>query len=479
MLERSSNGIRTPDDARMYLSYDRSHRRWYVRIDRKGRKIGIREEYGTVAFDLAYGAAVAELGGVVRMRRVNADAKPDDPRSYLRADRSRHGQLRHYVQIRDRLPKIRIRAEHDTPEFDRLVARAVESQIALYGDGTQEADAEKRMRVPRIELPGTPPKPGTLRWYWTHYKQSDNWLGNIKLGKPGLSSDTRHQRTLLMEPLLFANGEQPFSVLTGKAIRAELNARTPSNGGNLLSALRGMVNWMIEADHVQPQDDPTIGIKSGKARASKESGGFVPWTEEDMERFMEKWAVGTEARLMFEQLRCTHLRRGDVHRFGPQHIKKAMIRITTEKSGFDTLVEMPVHPDLIDAINATEIGDEVLTGKHVGGRIVPMAKEAWAAKFKKYAVLAGVNEAKKNCHGVRKARAEDAAYAGMTESQMMACFGWTDPKMAAHYIAQANRALLGSSGMAKMFERDRSANIGSRPALNERVTFLSNKRKNV
>ena len=81
------------------------------------------------------------------MRRVNADAKPD-PRSYLRADRSRHGQLRHYVQIRDRLPKIRIRAEHDTPEFDRLVARAVESPIALYGDGTQEADAEKRMRVP-------------------------------------------------------------------------------------------------------------------------------------------------------------------------------------------------------------------------------------------------------------------------------------------------------------------------------------------
>ena len=32
MLERSSNGIRTPDDARMYLSYDRSHRRWYVRV---------------------------------------------------------------------------------------------------------------------------------------------------------------------------------------------------------------------------------------------------------------------------------------------------------------------------------------------------------------------------------------------------------------------------------------------------------------
>jgi hypothetical protein len=40
---------------------------------------------------------------------------------------------------------------------------------------------------------------------------------------------------------------------------------------------------------------------------------------------------------------------------------------------------------------------------------------------------------------VRKARAEVAAYADCTESQMMAMFGWTDPKMPAHYIAQANR----------------------------------------
>jgi hypothetical protein len=44
---------------------------------------------------------------------------------------------------------------------------------------------------------------------------------------------------------------------------------------------------------------------------------------------------------------------------------------------------------------------------------------------------------------VRKARAEVAAYANCTESQMMAMFGWTDPKMLAHYIAQANREKLG------------------------------------
>jgi hypothetical protein len=75
--------------------------------------------------------------------------------------------------------------------------------------------------------------------------------------------------------------------------------------------------------------------------------------------------------------------------------------------------------------------------------------KAWAMKFKKHAVLAGINEPKKSCHGVRKARAEAAAYADCTESRMMAMFGWTDPKMTAHYIAQANREKLGNQRHGK------------------------------
>jgi hypothetical protein len=85
-----------------------------------------------------------------------------------------------------------------------------------------------------------------------------------------------------------------------------------------------------------------------------------------------------------------------------------------------------------------------------------MNKKAWAAKFKKYAVLAGVNEPKKSCHGVRKARAEVVAYADCTESQMTAMFGWTDPKMPALYIAKANREKLGISGMDKIVAFDQS-----------------------
>jgi hypothetical protein len=62
---------------------------------------------------------------------------------------------------------------------------------------------------------------------------------------------------------------------------------------------------------------------------------------------------------------------------------------------------------------------------------------------------------------VRKTRAEVAAYADCTESQMMAMFGWTDPKMPAHYIAQANREKLGISGMEKIVAFDQSQSRGA------------------
>jgi hypothetical protein len=166
----------------LYFNYSESGSlRWYVKVSRKGRRIGIAEEYGTPAFDAAHEAAVAALGGVLRMRRVKADVKPDQPdRHYLYVDVSQRSQTRYYVQLRNKLPKIRIKAELGTAEFDAEVDAAIAAQIALYGN---EGD---------------------------------------------------YQRT---------------------------EARTPSQAGNLLSALRGMIRWMIDEGHLDEDDDPTIGFE--------------------------------------------------------------------------------------------------------------------------------------------------------------------------------------------------------------------------
>jgi hypothetical protein len=73
---------------------------------------------------------------------------------------------------------------------------------------------------------------------------------------------------------------------------------------------------------------------------------------------------------------------------------------------------------------------------------------------------------------------------------MMAMFGWTDPKMPAHYIAQANREKLGISGMDKIVAFDQSQSLDDFMSLpesnkvgtsgrNEVVTFPGNFRKNL
>jgi integrase len=450
MLE-NERGPRAPRDTRMYLYFDYSSLgalRWYVKVSRKGRRIGLAGEYGTVTFDAAYEAAVTALGGIVRKRRKEPDPLVQPERRYVQADRSQRGQTRYYVQLRNGLPKIRVQAEFGTNAFDDECDAAIASQIALYGDATDHINAQKQRIEPRGELPAEPPTPHTLRWYWTLYKQSDHWFGDLRVGHDGLSESTRLQRTGLIESLLPENGEKPFAVLTRKIIKAEMKARTPSQAGNLLSALRGMIRWMIDEGHLDEDDDPTIGLRSGKAKASRESGGFLPWTEDDMARYRAKWPLGTEARLMFDILHYTFLRLGDAHRFGPPHlrqvVRKMVVQIATEKSRGNTTVTVPVHPAFAESLRAARaagiIGADVFTGKVLRGRVLPMNKKAWAAKFKKYAVLAGVNEPKKSCHGLRKARAEVAAYADCTESQMMAMFGWTDPKMPAHYTRRTGRS---------------------------------------
>jgi hypothetical protein len=151
-----------------------------------------------------------------------------------------------------------------------------------------------------------------------------------------------------------------------------------------------------------------------------------------------------------------------------------------------------VHPEFAESLRAARAANnicaEVFTGKVVRGRVEQINKQAWAAKFKKYAVLAGVNAPKKSCHGLRNARAEVADYADCTESQMMAMFGWTDPKMPAHYIAQANRERLGVSGMDKIVAFDQSQSLDDfmpLPEVNNKrtprgngvVTFPGNIRK--
>jgi plasmid stabilization system protein ParE len=139
MLDAKRRPPRAPEDHRMNLYHDtfRGRLRWYVKVSNTGRRIDIAEEYSMDErsdFHRAWEAAVRALGGVPRMRRTRPDEVPTTTRRYLISDVSDKGQLRWYVQLRDKLPKIRIYERFGSDKFDRAIDAAIVDQIGKFGD---------------------------------------------------------------------------------------------------------------------------------------------------------------------------------------------------------------------------------------------------------------------------------------------------------------------------------------------------------
>jgi hypothetical protein len=90
------------------------------------------------------------------MRRTRPDQAPLTTRRYLISDVSDKGQLRWYVQLRDKLPKIRIHEEFGSDKVNRAVDAAIVDQIGKFGDANHWIRAENNARK-REPLPTTPP----------------------------------------------------------------------------------------------------------------------------------------------------------------------------------------------------------------------------------------------------------------------------------------------------------------------------------
>ena len=63
----------------------------------------------------------------------------------------------------------------------------------------------------------------------------------------------------------------------------------------------------------------------------------------------------------------------------------------------------------------------------------------------------------RSAHGLRKLGAQRCAEAGATEHQLMALFGWANPKQAALYTKKANRAKLEAAAAPLLDARSSNA----------------------
>jgi hypothetical protein len=196
---------------------------------------------------------------------------------YLHRERTRHGVFVWYVRI-DKGPRIRIREEYGTPQFEAVY------RAAIAGEPAPKKAGEKT---------------GTLAWLISRYRDSAAW--------GSLSQATKKQRENIFLHVIKSAGEKPFTKITRKTIAAARDRRkdTPFAANNFLKTMRGLFRWALESGFTD--SDPTEGIKGSVPRTE----GFHPWSEGEILRFEARWPIGTRERLALGVLLYTGLRRGD------------------------------------------------------------------------------------------------------------------------------------------------------------------------
>ncbi len=316
---------------------------------------------------------------------------------HLQRNVDRFGNVRWYVRDRDRR-YIRIKAEYGTPEFQ------AEYDAAISGNTPQ---ARRK--------PGN----GTLHWLWLRYRESAEWSEKAPA--------TRRQRENVMVHVLERVGNVPFASMTRRDIIAGMDRRreTPAAARHFLETMRGMYSWAAYCEMVPM--DPTQGVKTPR----RKSDGHHTWTIEECGAYESRWPIGTRARLAFDILLYTGLRRGDASRLGRQHVKDGVARLVAEKTGAELTI--PILPPLARSIAATPATGMAFIASESGA---PMTKEGFGNWFRKCCIEASVPG---RAHGLRKAGTIRAVEAGATIFEVMALFGWTDPKTAEVYFRKFNR----------------------------------------
>jgi integrase len=331
---------------------------------------------------------------------------------HLQRETTRHGKTKWYVRV-GKGPRIRVKSEFGTPEFD------AEYQAALTG----EAAPAKRSKA----------FAGSLQWLIERYREVDAWRS--------FSLATRRQRENILKQVIATAGNKPYSAITAAIIAAgrDRRASTPFQARHFLDTMRGLFEWARDAGFVKT--NPAAAVKYPTL---KSGAGFPVWSEDDVAAYELHWPIGTRQRVWLSMLLYTGLRRGDAVRLGRQHVRDGVAVIKTQKSSEKIEVHLPLLPPLLEALRAGPTAELAFICSSTGK---PMTKESFGNAFSDACRQAGI---KKSAHGLRKIGATRAAHNGATVAQLNAIFGWTGSKMASLYTQSADRARLARDAIGKL-----------------------------
>jgi integrase len=359
---------------------------------------------------------------------------------HVNSFRDRYGQLRHYFR-RPGCKSVPLPGLPGSTVFMATYQAALAGEIA-----------------PRPEIGASRTVPGTVSALVATYLDcSPTSTSPFKT----LAAETQRTRRNILENFREKHGEKRIyrtethgrrvMLLTREHMQRIVNekADTPFAQRNFLNTLRALFRWAVAEGRFP--DDPTLGVTRQKIK----SAGFRAWSEGDIEQYKRRHPLGTMARLAIELLLTTAARRGDVVKFGPQHVEEGTITFEQQKTegAEEAQVIIPLHPDFREALEAMPPSKVVsMTPTFLTTSFgKPFAKAGFGNWFRDRCNEAGLPNGI-SAHGLRKATARRLADLGCTAHQIAAVTGHATLAEVERYTRAADRKRLAREAMKKLIE---------------------------
>jgi len=298
-------------------------------------------------------------------------------------------------------------------------AFALEYQAWLRGEKMEKTEARAE-RVP----------PGTFDDLISRYYRSPAWLGiEAPLTRKTYFNTIENFRKDHGDRLVADLRVGDIDKLLGK------KADTPSAANNLRKRLNQLLTYAVRIG--MRSDNPVAFTKGFK----KTGNGYYSWTEDDIEQYEKRWALGTKQHLALALMLYTGFRRSDAVRVGRPHIIDGGFVLTTQKT--DDELAIPLHPKLVEAITAMKvIGTTTFLVTEYGR---PFTAAGFGGWFREQCDKAGLPHC--TAHGLRKAMGRRLAEVGLSNTQIKAVGGWKSDAVVAIYTRGAEQKRLASDAM--------------------------------
>jgi integrase len=212
----------------------------------------------------------------------------------------------------------------------------------------------------------------------------------------------------------------------------------------MLQALNGLLEYCVTIGMIT--DNPAANASHAKIISQ---GGFKPWTEEDVAKFEATHPIGSKARLSLALYLNLGVRKSDVVRIGPRHVRNGELTdfqpLKGERRG-SKKITVPMFAETEAIIKATPVtGTDTYLVTEFGK---PFTAKGFGNKMREWCDQAGLPDVAS--HGLRKLCLIRLAEAGCSVMQIAAISGHSNLKEIQLYVEEADRRCMAREAVATL-----------------------------